>query len=105
MQRYVEDAEGYLWQHGRRIATLLAADEQPTAIARWIPILVSSLIFALMHFSHGPDPIPLFFLSLALGFIYQRTHRIVPCIVVHMMLNGFSMVLLAVQIFGNDAAP
>ncbi|HRX79050.1 MAG TPA: CPBP family intramembrane metalloprotease [Pirellulaceae bacterium] len=59
-----------------------------------MPIIISSTVFALMHFSHGPDPIPLFFLALALGFVYQRTHRLLPCIIVHACLNGTTMLLL-----------
>ncbi|MFT7642674.1 MAG: membrane protease YdiL (CAAX protease family), partial [Pirellulaceae bacterium] len=66
-----------------------------------LPILGSSAIFALMHFSHGPDPIPLFFLSIGIGYVYQRTHRILPCILIHMLLNGFSILLLWLQLFGG----
>ncbi len=54
------------------------------------PVLVSSMVFALMHFSHGPDWIPLFVLALGLGYLYRQTHRIVPCIVVHFLLNACS---------------
>jgi membrane protease YdiL (CAAX protease family) len=57
--------------------------------AMW-PVLVSSLVFALMHFTHGPDWIPLFVLALGLGYLYRQTHRIVPCIVVHFLLNACS---------------
>jgi membrane protease YdiL (CAAX protease family) len=37
------------------------------------------------------DPVPLFFLALALGTAYYRTHRIVPAIVIHMALNATSL--------------
>jgi len=60
----------------------------------WWPIVVSSLLFALAHYSHGPDPIPLFFLAMGLGYIYQRTHRVWPCILIHMLVNGFSLLTL-----------
>ncbi|MBC8352638.1 MAG: CPBP family intramembrane metalloprotease [Planctomycetes bacterium] len=59
-----------------------------------MPIVITSAIFAAMHWSHGPDPIPLFFLALALGYVYQRTHRLLPCIIVHACLNGTTMLLL-----------
>lgn len=62
------------------------------------PIFVSAAIFALMHFSHGPDPIPLFFLALGLGYVYRQTHRVMPCIIVHFLLNGMSMTLLWLEI-------
>ena len=40
-----------------------------------------------------PDPIPLFFLALALGFLYYRTHRLLPSIVLHMAFNGTALLL------------
>ncbi len=58
-----------------------------------IPIAATSALFALLHYGHGPDPIPIFFLSLSLGYLYQRTHRVLPGIVLHMCLNGVSMLL------------
>jgi len=60
----------------------------------WWPIVVSAIVFALAHFGHGTDPIPLFFFALGLGWLYQRTHRMWPSVLVHMMLNGLSMVQL-----------
>jgi len=57
----------------------------------WWPIVVSAALFALAHWGNGPDPIPLFLFALGLGYVYQRTHRVWPCILVHMLLNGFSM--------------
>lgn len=64
--------------------------------AGWLPIVASSALFALMHLGHGPAPIPLFFLAVALGYIYQRTHRVLPCIIVHALLNGTSLAMVAV---------
>ena len=62
---------------------------------RW-PIFVSAAIFAAMHLSHGPDPVPLFVLALGLGYVYQRTHRLLPCIVIHFLLNGWTMATMLV---------
>jgi len=59
-----------------------------------IPILVSSLLFAAAHFGYGPEPVPLFFLALVLGFLYQRTHRILPSIVTHGLFNAFAIFML-----------
>jgi membrane protease YdiL (CAAX protease family) len=64
----------------------------------WLAILISSAIFAALHYSHGPDWIPLFFLALGLGYLYQRTHRLVPSLVVHSLLNALSMWGLWVQV-------
>lgn len=40
------------------------------------------------------DPISLFFFALVLGFLYFRTHRLLPSIVLHMALNGVSLWLV-----------
>jgi membrane protease YdiL (CAAX protease family) len=64
--------------------------------AHW-PIFVSALAFAVMHLSHGPDWIPLFLLALGLGYIYRQTHRLVPVIVVHFLLNACSLTMLLVS--------
>ena len=75
-------------------------EEQPPQIGwanlpyGWLPIGLSSLLFALAHVGYGPDPIPLFLLALILGYVYQRTHRIVPCMVTHALFNGLSLVAL-----------
>ena len=61
--------------------------------AAW-PIVVTSALFALMHLGQGAAPIPLFIFSLFLGYVYQRTHRIWPSLVAHMLLNGSSMATL-----------
>ena len=60
----------------------------------WLPIGIVSLLFGLAHLGYGPEPVPLFFLALMLGYIYYRTHRIVPCIVAHATFNSFSMAML-----------
>jgi len=58
--------------------------------------------FGLAHLGHGVAPIPLVLLGLVLGYVYQRTHRIVPCIVAHMLFNAYSMVLLWLSVGGSD---
>ncbi|HZZ71476.1 MAG TPA: CPBP family intramembrane glutamic endopeptidase [Pirellulales bacterium] len=64
----------------------------------FLPILISASLFALMHlhFQAGrpnTDPIPLFVLALGLGFVYRQTHRIWPSLVVHALLNSYSMLM------------
>jgi membrane protease YdiL (CAAX protease family) len=39
------------------------------------------------------DPVPIFFLALALGTLYSRTHRIVPSITLHVAFNLTSLTL------------
>ncbi len=46
---------------------------------------------------HLLDPAPLFFFACALGFLFYRTQRIVPCIVLHAALNTTALVLLLVS--------
>ena len=64
----------------------------------WTPILVTSALFALAHLGHGPDGIPLFFLAIGLGYLYQRTGRIQACIVVHMLVNALGILQLWVAV-------
>jgi membrane protease YdiL (CAAX protease family) len=67
----------------------------------WLPIIVSSLIFALLHYSHGPDWVPLILLATGMGYLYQRTHRLLPSLVVHAAVNAFSMWGLWVQVMDS----
>ncbi|TWU21064.1 CAAX amino terminal protease self- immunity [Novipirellula galeiformis] len=55
------------------------------------PLFLTSLIFALMHGNQGAAAIPLFFFSVGLGFLYRQTGRITPSLVVHIVLNSFTM--------------
>lgn len=60
----------------------------------WLPIMISAAAFGLAHFGYGPEPVPLFLLALVLGYLYQRTHSIIPGIVAHALFNLFSMIIL-----------
>lgn len=64
---------------------------------QWLPITVSGTLFGLAHWGHGVSPLPLVLLGFILGYAYQRTHRIVPCITCHLMFNGFTFILLALE--------
>ncbi len=67
-----------------------------------VPILVSSLLFALTHFREGTESIglrllsvtPLFIFGIFLGFVYQRTHRLLPSLTIHCLLNALTMISL-----------
>lgn len=66
-----------------------------------IPVFAVNLAFTLLLPKEiAPDPIPLFLFALVLGYLYFRTHRIVPAIVLHMCLNGTSMVMLLIMAWG-----
>jgi membrane protease YdiL (CAAX protease family) len=68
------------------------------------PAIVVSALFAALHLGHGPDPIPLFFLSLILGYLYQRTHRIVAPLTVHFCVNSLAVVQLGITWAAGPAA-
>jgi len=88
---------------GEQIVPAVLADENEQPVLRgpfaWLPIGISSVIFALMHYSHGPDWVPLILLAAGMGFLYQRTHRVVPSLVVHALLNSLSMFGLWLSIY------
>lgn len=67
-----------------------------------MPIVLTSLIFGFLHFGQGAAPIPLFVLSLGLGFLYQRTRSLLPCFIVHFLLNGYSMFWFTVSIYFGE---
>jgi membrane protease YdiL (CAAX protease family) len=63
----------------------------------WLPIVISSAVFAAAHLDFSKprlDFIPLFFFACVLGYLYQRTHRILPSILLHMALNLSSLAML-----------
>jgi membrane protease YdiL (CAAX protease family) len=66
-----------------------------------VPILISSFLFALAHIGNWPAPVPLFFLALVLGYLYHQTHRLLPSLVVHMLLNGTTFLNLWLAIRGG----
>jgi membrane protease YdiL (CAAX protease family) len=81
-----------------------AGDVELTRLRRWAPVVISAILFALAHLGHGVAPFSLFPLGLALGYVYQRTHRIVPSIVCHMLFNGLTINVLWLTLSGQQAA-
>lgn len=62
----------------------------------WPAILVSSVIFAVIHFSVPDSVLPLILLSLGLGWLYESTGRLVAPILLHALFNTMS-ILAALQ--------
>lgn len=60
----------------------------------WSPILISGTLFALAHLGQGVAPASLLPLGVALGYLYQRTHRVVPVMVCHALFNAFFLLML-----------
>ena len=86
-----------------RIAPLPAdglegSPNQGTSIRLILANLVVSILFAGLHYSVWPTPVPIFFLSLVLGVLYQRTGSLVGPVALHMTFNGISTVLMLLTI-------
>lgn len=67
--------------------------------AMWVSLIAISLLFGSAHIGQGAAPIPLFFFAMAVGWLYLRTKNIVPAIVVHLVLNLWSLSLFVVSHF------
>jgi membrane protease YdiL (CAAX protease family) len=69
---------------------------------RWLPyphaahgIYGSALLFAMVHASVWPSPVPLFFLGLGLGYLAYRMQSVVAPMVTHALFNGIACLALA----------
>ncbi|MCI0360544.1 MAG: CPBP family intramembrane metalloprotease [Planctomycetaceae bacterium] len=92
---------------GEEIVSAMVEDHENQPILRglsaWLPIAMSAIIFALLHEQHGPDWVALTVLAAGMGFLYQRTHRLVPSLTVHALLNSLSMFGLWLQVYALPA--
>jgi membrane protease YdiL (CAAX protease family) len=59
-----------------------------------VPNLIVSIIFALLHTPQWPTPVPIFFLSLGLGILYQKTGSLTASIALHALFNGLSTAMM-----------
>lgn len=76
----------------------LALPAKARAMIFWMPIFISSFLFAMAHFDQGLAPIPLFVFALVLGYLYRTTGSLIPCIALHLLLNGYTMFWLTMQL-------
>jgi membrane protease YdiL (CAAX protease family) len=67
--------------------------------ARWLAIVVTSVLFALVHGAVWMMP-PIFFFSLCLGYVYERTGNLWAAIAVHLLFNLVNVALF-VNAFGR----
>ncbi len=56
--------------------------------------LLTSLLFSALHIGQGAAYIPLFILSFGIGYVGNKTGSIIPCVIIHMVLNGISTIPL-----------
>jgi membrane protease YdiL (CAAX protease family) len=83
---------------GRLQADTAANQRVDDRVPSWWPIASSAVLFSVAHLGHGLDPIPLFVLSLGIGYLFARTGRYWPCFVVHMLNNGLSFVMMCLVV-------
>jgi len=68
----------------------------------WIvPNVLTSLVFAGLHFQQWPAPIALFPLSLMLGYLYQRTGSLFASMAMHATFNGINMAFLFLALWAG----
>lgn len=60
----------------------------------WLGILVTSLVFALLH-GMGVHFVSSFIFALIVGWLYWRTGSIIPCMIVHIVNNSLSFIELS----------
>ena len=78
----------------------------PGAPGRWAGVLVSSVVFGLMHYYQGPSGVvSIGIMGLASAVFYVRRGRIWPLIVAHALYDavsiGFAMVMIARSTAGS----
>lgn len=94
----IVDARSAEMKDATSTTAMLSAADPP----RHWPAIATSALFALAHANHGPDPIPLFFLSWGIGWLYRGTSRVLPGVVVHFLLNLWTLLLLLVRVYGSS---
>lgn len=65
------------------------------AVAPLLLVLQQCLLSAVarLDLMIAPDPVPLFLLALTFGYLYQRTHRITPSLLLHAAFNAMSIAM------------
>jgi len=61
---------------------------------RLLPVVLTSVVFAGVHFEQMPAPLAIFPLSIVLGLLYETTGSLIPSFVLHALFNGFNTTLL-----------
>ena len=77
-----------------RIPFLADRFRLPHTLPAFAPVVITSLVFAALHYQQMPAPIPIFALSLALGALYERTGSLVSSVALHSLFNTFNTTVL-----------
>ena len=64
----------------------------------WAGVIAASLLFALIHYPYVYSMPALFALGLVLGYSYERTGRLWPAIVIHLLFNAL---FVSVELLGS----
>lgn len=77
------------------------------AAAEWPGIILTSALFAAVHYHQWPTPIPLFVLAMVMGVLRWRTGSLLAPIIVHALFNATSTLgMLGMQLGGaRDPVP
>lgn len=62
-------------------------------LTAWPAILSAAIVFAAVHSSAWPDPIPLVLVGVMLGLAFQRTRNLLAPVVAHATFNGVMTVV------------
>lgn len=69
----------------------------------WLAVLVTSVVFALVHFA-SPQNVPaIFALSVVLGYNYERCGRLYPVMLLHAIFNAVFMAIALANLRGAPA--
>jgi membrane protease YdiL (CAAX protease family) len=63
----------------------------------WPGMLCASILFAAVHSSAWPDPLPLVLVGIMLGLAYQRTRNLLAPMIAHAIFNGVMTVFALVK--------
>ncbi len=87
------------WLEAEQVRIRKVRNPDHSEMPGFAPLLIASSLFAAMHAAAGPDPAAIFVLSLFLGYAYRQTHRILPSIVIHTGVNGWTMLNMWIMYF------
>jgi hypothetical protein len=58
---------------------------------RWLAVLITAVLFGMMHFNVPQHVPPLIVFGFILGFLYEKTGSLYVPVLVHVLFNGKSL--------------
>jgi len=96
------------WEQAGTLATAMESvqgpDSLPSPLPPIWPSILAGVLFGLAHYEYGLSFVPLSAMGVMLGLLYRQTHSVWPCILIHALLNGFSMLMLGLMLLLKQAA-